>query len=258
MVLSEILVQQAVLFILLLTRLSGMIVSAPVFGSRYMPNQIKIAFSLIMALAFVPLFSVEVIPEQIHLMYLISSLFMELMIGIAIGLIANVLFSAVQIAGQVIDIQMGYIIGRVVDPQFGAQVPLVGQFKYLFTILVFLAINGHHLFIRAVVESYDFIPMGGIADLGAGGIIISQAMSTMFYLALQVSAPALATLFLTNIVLGILARTVPQMNVFMVGFPFKMFVGLLVLGLVIPYYDLVLDRMFQHIWDYLHEFLQVL
>jgi len=255
--LTEILVDQGILFVLLLTRTSGMILSAPVFGSNYLPNQIKVAFSLILTIVFIPFFSPEVLPD-FHIMTVILAVFMELMVGIAIGLIANLIFSSVQIAGQLIDMQMGFLIASVMDPQYQTQVPLIGQFKYLLAILIFLSINGHHLFIRTVYQSYEFLPMGQIADLGAGGIAFNQLFSTVFVLAFQVSAPALGTLFLTNIALGVLARTVPQMNVFIIGFPVKIFVGFIALLFLLPFYNLILRDMFQHIWDGIYNFLQVL
>lgn len=234
-----------------------MIMTAPIFGSNYMPNQIKIAFSLILTLVFLPVLSPEGLSDY-HIMNVILFAFMELMVGIAIGMIANLVFSSIQIAGQLIDVQMGFAMARVMDPQYETQVPLIGQFKYILAIMIFLVINGHHLLIRSVYESYQLLPIGNIFDLGAGGVALNELFSTVFVLAIQVSAPALGTLFLTNIALGVLARTVPQMNVFIIGFPVKIFVGFLSLVLLMPTYTLVLGNLFQHIWDGLYNFLQAL
>ncbi len=251
------LVDQAVLFVLLLTRISGMVMTAPVFGGNYIPNQIKVGFSLILTLVFLPVLAPEGIPDQ-QFMNILLFAFMELMVGVAVGLLANLVFSAIQIAGQLLDVQMGFMMARVMDPQYEEQVPVIGQFKFMLAILVFLAINGHHMLIRAIYESYDNLPVGQLVNLGEGGIFLNEMFSTVFVLALQVSAPALGTLFLTNIALGILARTIPQMNVFIIGFPVKIFIGFLALLLLMPFYNLVLGNLFQNIWEGLHELILIL
>ncbi len=248
MAISALLMEQVFIFIPVLTRVSGMVLSAPIFGSQNVPNQIKVAVSMVLALIFVPLFTGQEITDY-HPMSMLIVLLTELLIGIAIGLIANLFFSAVHIAGQLMDMQMGFIIANVMDPQFQSQVPLIGQFQYILAILVFLSINGHHLLIRTVYQSYEFVPLGVLTNLGAGGLALNQLFSRVFLLSLQVGAPAVGTLFLTNIALGVLARTVPQMNVFMIGFPVKIFVGFIALILMMPLYNLMLSNLFEHIWD---------
>ncbi|WP_158212311.1 flagellar biosynthetic protein FliR [Natranaerobius trueperi] len=257
MELSFVLVQQIILFFLLLTRITGVIMSAPIFGSNYLPSQIKVAFSIVITLVFVPLFGSETVP-QLDLMNIVLAIFMELMVGIGIGLIANIFFSAVHIAGQIIDMQMGFAMANVMDPQYETQVPLTGHFKYILAILIFLSINGHHLLIRTIYQSYEFFPMGEIAQLDSGALVMNELISTVFVLAVQVSAPALGTLFLTNIALGVLARTVPQMNVFIIGFPVKIFIGILAMMLMLPFYNMILETIFEHIWDGIYNFLDSL
>lgn len=160
---------------------------------------------------------------------------LELGVGLVLGLAVQLLFSGLQLAGQLVGRDMGFAIVNVIDPVTSRDVGLLAQFKLLLAVVVMLAVNGHHLVIRALAESYRHVPVLGLcvdADaveylLGLGGML--------FVTAIQIAAPILATVFLVTVALGFLGKTVPQMNIFIVGFPLRIGLGLAGLCLVLPF-----------------------
>jgi flagellar biosynthetic protein FliR len=156
----------------------------------------------------------------------------EVLVGVSIGFIAYLILSAIQIAGGFIDFQMGFAIANVIDPQTGAQSPLTGQFLYIISLLFLLSVNGHHLLLDGIYYSYQFIPIDkGWVNFGSKSIVefIIQSFGSMFAIAFQMAIPLVGSIFLVDVALGIVARTVPQLNVFVVGLPLKILVGFIVL-----------------------------
>ena len=145
------------------------------------------------------------------------------------------ILSAIQIAGGFIDFQMGFAIANVIDPQTGAQSPLMGQYLYTFGLLFLLSFNGHHLLIDGIYNSYRFIPIDQPwLPLGKTNVVLYfvRSFSSMFVVAFQMSAPIVGSLFLVDVALGIVARTVPQLNIFVVGLPVKIIVSFLIIVVV--------------------------
>lgn len=257
MELSEWLVNQAAVFLLLTMRMIGLFLSAPVLSNENIPVMVKVGASLLVSLIIYPIISPQVQVTFDPIIYT-GLLISELLIGIGIGLVASIIFSAIQVAGQLIDMQMGFAVVNILDPQSGIQWPLMGYFKYVIAMLIYLAINGHHLLIAAVFESYDFILPGAYADLVTGGEVMMGLLSHTFSLALRVSAPVLGALFLTNIILGVLTRSVPQMNVFIVGLPIKIAVGFFGMLILIPVYILAIELIFDRISVGILDFLRAI
>lgn len=229
--------------LLIAVRISGLFISAPFFSSRLIPMRVKIGFVFLFALVVLPI--VEAPPVLIKSnMMLIGALAKELLVGYLLGLMVTMVFSIIQIAGRFIDFQIGFAIVNIIDPQYGTQVPLTGQFAYIFTVLVFLTINGHHYLIMALNNSFSQIPLLYFTLSVEGVAPFLSLFYTSFLLAVQISLPVVGALFLASVALGIVARTVPQMNVFVVGMPAKILLGFLVLMLAIPAYLLLLERIF--------------
>lgn len=170
----------------------------------------------------------------------------ETLIGLMMGFFVMLFISALQVAGQFIDVQMGFGLANVVDPQTGTQVPIMGFFKYYLGMLIFLSLDIHHYIIHAYVDSFQQIPIGNLYLSGSGRFaeFAVTAFSGMFVLALKIAAPVVFCLLLTTVALGITARTVPQMNVFVVGMPLKIALGFLVTYLSLPTFLFVLDALF--------------
>ncbi|MFK7695822.1 flagellar biosynthetic protein FliR [Paenibacillus sp. HJGM_3] len=225
-------------FLLIFCRITAFFVVAPVFSTRGVPPTFKIGLSLF--LTFLILMAAGGVKEQavvIDAAFIIAIL-KEILVGLLLGFMAYIFFNAVQIAGSFIDIQMGLGIANVIDPMSGIQSPIMGNFKFFIAVLLFLAMNGHHFLIDAIVRSYEWVPLDNnvftrIAT-GEPSDFLIQAFVSMFGLALQMAAPLVVSLFLTDVGLGILSKTAPQFNIFVVGVPIKIIVGFLLLIVVIP------------------------
>ncbi|OKL37124.1 flagellar biosynthetic protein FliR [Domibacillus mangrovi] len=220
-------------FLLILVRVSAFFVTMPLFSYRTIPAQHRIAFALV--LSWTMYYSIDASPLEINGEYLLLIL-KEAMTGLLIGLAAFIILSAIQIAGGFIDFQMGFAIANVIDPQTGAQSPLMGQYLYMFSLLMLLALNGHHLILDGIFYSYEFIPIDQMYlpfGNGEAAYYMARTFNAVFIIAFQMSMPVVAVLFLTDVMLGIVARTVPQLNIFVVGFPLKIGVAFIVVFIVL-------------------------
>ena len=217
------------ILLLIIVRVSAFFVSAPLFSYRTIPPQMRIAVAVVLAWMMYYTINIEPLPIDGHYILLILK---EAITGLMLGLAAFIVLSAVQIAGGFIDFQMGFAMANIVDPQTGAQSPLMGQFYNFLVLLVLLAINGHHLILDGIFYSYQYIPMDQVFPrFGSEDTVefMMKLLVAVFAIAFQMSAPIVATLFLVTLALGITGKTVPQMNIFVVGFPIKIAVGFIVL-----------------------------
>ena len=235
---------QLLAFILVLVRVSGIISTAPVFGSSNIPPQIKVVLSLMLALIlypFIPL--ITVYPDRPdHYIMLIAS---ELLIGLVLGIIARFLFGAVEFAGTVIGFQMGLGMAMVFDPQSQEQISLVGRFENATATLIFLAMDGHLIVLQALVRSYSVLPPGGASISRPLVENLTELSASVFVIGLQIGAPLIVALFLANAVVGLLARSVPQIQVFVVGFPLTLMLGFLFLFFGMPFFAQAVHQMFE-------------
>lgn len=216
-------------FLLVLIRVTAFFVTVPFFSYRTIPQQARIALAFV--LAWMMYYTIDVEPFVVNGEY-IMLVIKEAMIGLLLGLIGYIVMSAIQIAGSFVDFQMGFAIANIIDPQTGAQSPLVGQFFNMIALLVLLAIDGHHLILDGIFYSYQFLPIDqAFPNFGNENFVefIITTFTAVFGIAFQMAAPVVATLFLVDLALGITARTVPQLNIFVVGFPIKIAVSFIVL-----------------------------
>jgi flagellar biosynthetic protein FliR len=168
----------------------------------------------------------------------------EVAIGVTIGLAVQMVFSGVQMAGQLVGFQMSFAIANVVDPAGEAQVPLLSQFSHVLAMLLFLATNAHHLLLRALTESFQLIPPLGFHYRQALVEEVMGLAGNMFVVTIKLGAPVIVVLLLTSVAMGLMARTVPQMHVFIVAMPLKIAIGFIFLGLAMPYMSAFLGQLF--------------
>jgi flagellar biosynthetic protein FliR len=238
-------------FLLVLARISGLFLSAPIFSSRQMPGQVKII--LVLALAGMMAYFLPVASgvEIANPLYMMAAVVLEILVGYTIGLVAYMLFAGIQTAGQLMDMQMGFAIVNVIDPQSGMQIPLMGNLTQTVALLFYLAVNGHHYLLQAVAQSYQVIPVLGL-KLGSGFYqSLFSIGAEMFVIALKVAAPLVVAILITDVAMGFIARTVPQMNVFIVGLPLKILIGLGCLLVMLPVYLWVFDLLFSRFFGYI-------
>lgn len=245
--------------LLVFCRITSFFVVAPVFTARNVPASFKLGLSFFLTLLAIS--AVGENPMAMDGMYILT-IIREILIGLLLGLIAYFFFVVAQMAGAFIDLQIGFAIANVIDPMTGMQSPMIGNFKYFLSILLFLSMNGHHLLIKAIVDSYQWVPLSNdlFAQIYEGEIsgFVVQSFITAFALAFQMAAPIVASLFLVDVGLGILARTAPQFNIFVVGIPVKILIGLIMLFLFIPGLWNLFADLFQTLFEHMEMLLELL
>lgn len=233
---------QFALAVLIFVRISGIIIPAPIFGSRNVPRQIKAGLCLFLTLTVLPLLANQtgvIIPQTLapYLFLVIS----ELIFGLIIGFASSLIFSAVQMTGSLLDMQVGFGVVNIFDPQVGHQVPLIGNFKYILALFLFLTLNGHHILLTAILDSFALVPVTGIVFTASITEMMINMFCELFVFAVKITIPVIAAVIITDLALGILARTMPQMNVFVVGVPAKIIVGIFVLSVTLPFFMIFLE-----------------
>lgn len=252
------LIPEITVFTLILVRVSSFFVTIPLFSYRTIPPSHRIAFAFI--ISWMMSYTVESTALVLNTDYLLL-IIKEAVVGLMLGLLAYIIINAIQIAGSFIDFQMGFAIANVIDPQTGAQSPLLGQFFNVLALLLLLALNGHHLLLDGIFYSYQFIPIDSTwPPLGDERFpeFIARTFTAVFAVAFQMSLPVVATLFLTDLALGITARTVPQLNIFVVGFPLKIGVAFLVLILVMGVMGAVIQSVFTMLIESMRSLMTIL
>jgi flagellar biosynthetic protein FliR len=247
-------------FLLVFCRITAFFVAAPVFSSRNVPNTLKIGLSFFISLiVFLTVgFDTKVTADAMY----IVAIFREILVGLLIGYLSTLFFAVMQTAGAFMDMQIGFGIANIVDPLTGVSAPMLGNLKYMLTLLVFLSINGHHYLLAAVMDSYHWLPLDfdGNALIGDGGLadFLVRTFATTFRLALQISAPVVAAMVLIDVGLGLLARTAPQYNVFVIGIPVKILVGLAMLIVLLPGFSALFQMAFDQMFRTIDRFFAIL
>ncbi len=231
-------------FLICLSRVAGFVSAIPVLFSAQAPMLIKLGTAVTLSLVLFPIMA----PFIPHHPFQPTAFFIlvanETLVGIILGLMARFIFTAVEFGGTIIGYQMGFAAANIFDPQNQRQTSLVSQFQNVFAILLFLSLNGHHVFIRAAVRSYAILPPGKLDLSHAAVPYLFKLSSEMFFLSLQFSAPVLAILLLSGLILGILARAFPQLNVFLLSFPLNIGISFIVIGLTLNVVATLLRREF--------------
>jgi flagellar biosynthesis protein FliR len=215
---------------LLLFRITGLLLVAPMFSARFLPLQLKAAFTVLLVMLLLPSAlatagaGAQVTPE---------AMVGELVVGFTLGFAAGILVHAAEVAGDFIAVQTGLSGANLLDPLSQTQMPVLGQFMGLAALTAFLAVGGHRVVLESAALSMQVIPPG--AGIHPDGILpLVETGSRLFALGLRMAAPVIAAVTIGNVALGVLARTVPQMNVLMTAFPLQIGIGLLVLSASIP------------------------
>lgn len=255
----DVILQLLPAFLLVFIRLTGFFVTAPIFATKGVPNQFKIAFAFLLAVisfSYVP--ATQQIPLDLtFIMYVLK----EALIGVILGFICELLFYTIQVAGGLMDMQMGFAMANVIDPRSGIHIPITGSFKNILATLYFLSINGHHLLIRGIISSYEAIPIDNVwVALGNEQVLnfFARVFANMFSSAFLLAAPIIVSLFLVDLSLGIIAKSVPQFNIFVVGLPIKMIVSFLLLFVVMPAFFVIMSSLFQKMFEAMSEMMKLL
>ncbi|RFU68873.1 flagellar biosynthetic protein FliR [Bacillus sp. V59.32b] len=234
-------------FLLVFVRVVSFFVTMPIFSYRTIPTAHRIGLSLF--LAWIMYYTIDAPVFEIDANYFML-IIKEALIGLLIGFVAFMILSAVQIAGAFIDFQSGFALANVIDPQTGVQSPLMGQYLYTISLLFLLGANGHHMLLDGIFYSYRFIPIDQAwIPFGDSNLLeyVVKAFNQTFIIAFQMSIPVVGSLFLVDVALGIVARTVPQFNIFVVGLPVKIIVSFIVLIVVMSMMMVVVQQLFEYL-----------
>lgn len=230
-------------FVLLFVRVTTLLAVAPVFGDRVVPLKVRLLAGLALALALLPLVPPLPAAREATAAGLALLVGREVLLGLVLGLVASVALFGVLAAGQLIGLQMGFGIANVIDPSSESQVAVTAEFQHLLFLLVFLALDGHHVVLRALGATLERIPLGSFSLDGRALEAVARGSAEVFAVALRVGAPVVGFLFVTTLALGIVARTIPQLNVLVVGFPLQIAGGLVVLLLALPSARIVFEEL---------------
>jgi flagellar biosynthetic protein FliR len=224
-------------------RILALFSSAPVLSHKTVPVRVRVALALLVTAIVAPgIAPLEVSPASAEG---VMALIAQVAIGLCIGFMLRLVFAAIEFAGDMIGLQMGLSFATFVDPQNSNQTPLVGSFMSTLLMLLLLAVNGHLMVLAGVVKSFDTVPL----DIGLMRLVDWHALAllggTIFAAGLQIALPVLAAMLIANLALGVLTRTAPQLNLFAVGFPVTLMVGLLLLMILLPYLAQPLQQMIE-------------
>lgn len=225
-------------------RILGLMIAAPVFGNQRFSVRLRVGLALMVAIIVAPTLPPlpAVAPDSAAGLGIVAQ---QLLIGLAMGFVMRMVFTAVEMAGELIGLQMGLGFAVFYDPQNSGQMPIIGQFLGLIATLAFLAANGHLMVLSMLADSFRVMPIDTqMVDPGLWKTIAGWG-SRILYSALLLALPVVAALLMTSLALAVLTRAAPQLNVFAVGFPITLLIGFIALLLSLPFFNPVFDRLLQ-------------
>lgn len=237
-------VEQFQTFVVCTARVAGFLTAIPVYFSVQAPARLKAALTFMLSLVLFPILAPFVTVAGFNAPSFLLLIINETLLGLLIGLMARFIFTSVEYGGTVIGYQMGFAAANIFDPQNQRQTALLSQFQNVFAILLFLSLDIHHYFIRTAVRSYEILPPGHLNFGGEAIPYLLELSSRMFVLGVQFSAPVLIILLLSGLILGILARVFPQLNVFLLSFPLNIGISFIVIALTLGIMKMLLSREF--------------
>ncbi|EYE88807.1 flagellar biosynthesis protein FliR [Fervidicella metallireducens AeB] len=222
------------IYFLVSVRVIAMLISSPVYSLRQIPSLVKvgISFSIAIIVANVTDFSNVIIPNNIIDLAITCS--KEIIIGIIIGFISTLIFNAVRASAQLMDFSIGFSMAQYYDPSTsGMSTPLERLFNWI-ALIIFVTFNFHHNILLAIIKSFEIISPGISTMNSSSFMVLMNTFSNFFFISIQLAAPIVIVLFITDFTLGLIARTVPQLNVFILGMPLKVIVGLMAIATILP------------------------
>lgn len=230
-------------FLLVFVRMTGLFVISPVFGRRNIPVYFKIGFSLMLSMIMINTLPAVNLDYYNNIYAFTALVFKEFIVGTTLGYVSYLVFSAIYMAGQIIDMQIGFGMVNVLDPISNIQVPITSNFYYIACMMVFLDFNGHHALIKSLFDSYGLVPIGTAAFSTSLMNDIIRVFGNIFIIGFKISAPFIAAILITDITLGVISKTVPQLNFFVVGLPLKVILGLIVMLLTFRMFGSIISAL---------------
>jgi flagellar biosynthetic protein FliR len=252
---------QLLSFFLVFVRIGSMLLVAPVFSVRFVPVRFRVGLAFFLSVVSYPMIVTNAndpaLTQGSTGMWFILVV-KEALTGTALGMVGAFMFAVFQMAGQLMDTQIGFSLSSVLDPVTGVQSSLFSNFKQLLAILLFLGMDGHHALIMGILQSFHYVPLGTFTITGNFLALFVQIFSVAILLGIKMAAPVVVALFLTDVAFAVLSKSVPQLNIFVVGLPFKIAAGLLILILCMAALVVMFSEMFHFMFDRMEELLRVM
>ncbi len=240
---------QVAAFLFVLTRTSGIFFISPFLGSMNVSARVRGVAAVALAIILFPVVVKEsVVQAPATVIMFAFTVAKELFVGWLIGLVGYITLSAVNMAGKIMDMQVGFAMVNMMDPTTQQQTGLIGTFLYNLTVIYFVVTNGHHVIISALAESFRVIPIDAMVWNTSLPQFMIDLTAGIFLNGMKIAMPVTFAILLTNVGLGILARTMPQMNIFVVGIPMQLMIGITMVSMVLPFYILFLDVIFNEMY----------
>lgn len=237
---------------LIFVRVSSLIFSAPYFSTSVFPQRVKLFFAVTLTIVLYPIIPLQgaVLATNASLVEVVIAIVKEILVGVSMGLVGQIIFGGVQMAGVLVSYDLGISFGSVVDPLSRNKNNTLTQFMILMAILLFLGIRGDVLYIKALVDSFKIVPLGHVHPAEAGPVFLKIAVY-LFKVGAQLAAPFLVVLFLMDMSFAVFARIMPQSNIFFIALPLKVGVGILIFIAALPYMPVAFHTFFTQLWNYL-------
>lgn len=244
-------------FLLVMARVGAFMVTAPFFSSVQIPRMVKAGMIFFFSVLLVSMAPKVEVPFAFGAFTL--HLFGEMAVGLLLGLVGATIVAAIDLAGEIIGMQIGFGIVNVIDPTSESQISIISQFKLIVFTLILLALNGHHWILKGLADSFEAVPVGAGNVTPIAGYYLFDLGVHLFVLGTKIAAPVVVVLLLTSGAMGIIARTIPQMNIFLIGFAIRIMVGIFILAVSLSFFGLITEEMiFEYIVPEMHRILKLL
>ncbi|MBI2252357.1 MAG: flagellar biosynthetic protein FliR [Armatimonadetes bacterium] len=231
------------MFLLIIVRIVGVFIQAPIWGSQHIPKQILAGTISVLALNILMLLPINSkMPGNLTAFG--QLLLIQFLVGLVIGYVSYLVMAGAQFAGELLDIQLGLSTAASFDPAAHGTINLIRRFKFYLAMLLYLIFDGHHELLKALYRSFEIVPLNGINFSGKLINNLIAITNDVFIIGIQLAAPMLLALFVTQVALGLLSRVAPQMNVFMLSFPLNILIGLSLLWISLPFIKTALRNLF--------------
>lgn len=244
-------------FLVILARMAAMVGSLPIFTSSQAALRLRLGLAAGLAFLLFPVTDISLSPVQTTPAGFILVIIQEAVLGLLLGFVTQLIFFAVQFGGTIVGYLMGFAAANILDPQHQQQIPLLSQFQNVFAILLFLALDIHHVIIGVMAGSYEILAPGNLDMTGGAVAFVIELTGQMFVLGVQLVAPVMIILMVSMFILGIMSRVFSQLQVFLLSFPINISLALIVLGLGMELAYIILENEFAALQEYLMRILHM-
>ena len=244
---------------LIFVRVSSMVMTAPFFNSAAFPGQIKIFFALVTSVLLYPVIPAHnvLLPSDSGIVFLLTAILVEVLVGVILGLTGHLILAGLEMAGRLISLKIVLAFADMVDTMTQDQSTIVSNLFTLLAVFVFLSMEGDKIYLSALAQSFEVIPVHQ-AEVHMAGPYLLEVATYLFVIGVQIASPFLVVLFLLDLSLAIFARIMPQANIMFIALPLKLGIGFVLLLLIVPYLPVAFEGIFQRLFDFLEQVMELI